>query len=370
MRVFISSVRQNLEAERDALAGLISALGHTPVRFEDFGPRAVPPRQACLDAVARSDAYLLLLGPKYGYRFPETGQSATHDEFVAAQAAGTPRLVFRKQGVTFEPDQEEFAGLVGDYGVGVFYDTFTDVTNLQVAVVAALRNLEARPRGVEYQALPGPIAVTWRADWTTGYEASAGEAMLELHVIPIGQPHRTGREMLQIADGLAPALRRANVVASTAAIDVTSGEEAVIAHFPATPRQWNQPVDAQLRQVRVGTSGQVSVVTSLPRGSMAAIFDPAEVGKQVTMSLRLVGTLQVIGSTTVAIAVGVEPTTMLAVGSISELRNANSVSLGISSEALRLEPDEAASRDALDSGAHDVAATISRLLARKLSRSR
>jgi Domain of unknown function (DUF4062) len=36
MKVFISSVRRGLEEERDALPGLISAIGHTPVRFEDF----------------------------------------------------------------------------------------------------------------------------------------------------------------------------------------------------------------------------------------------------------------------------------------------------------------------------------------------
>ena len=81
VRIFISSVRQGLETERDSLPSLITALGHTPVRFEDFSSQSVPPRQACLDAVASCDVYLLLLGPKYGYRFPETGQSATHDEF-------------------------------------------------------------------------------------------------------------------------------------------------------------------------------------------------------------------------------------------------------------------------------------------------
>jgi len=36
VRVFISSVRRGLEAERDALPGLVKAIGHEPVRFEDF----------------------------------------------------------------------------------------------------------------------------------------------------------------------------------------------------------------------------------------------------------------------------------------------------------------------------------------------
>ena len=42
MKIFISSVRRGLEDERDALPALISALGHTPVRFEDFSAQSVP----------------------------------------------------------------------------------------------------------------------------------------------------------------------------------------------------------------------------------------------------------------------------------------------------------------------------------------
>jgi hypothetical protein len=55
MRVFISSVRRGLEEERDALPGLIAAIGHTPVRFEDFTAQTVPSREACLQGVKSSD---------------------------------------------------------------------------------------------------------------------------------------------------------------------------------------------------------------------------------------------------------------------------------------------------------------------------
>jgi hypothetical protein len=72
VKIFISSVRSGLELERDALPGLIRALGHEPVRFEDFSAQAVPSRQARIEAVESSDAYLLLLGPHYGTTFPET----------------------------------------------------------------------------------------------------------------------------------------------------------------------------------------------------------------------------------------------------------------------------------------------------------
>jgi hypothetical protein len=112
VKIFVSSVRRGLEEERDALPGLISAIGHTPVRFEDFTAQPLPSRGDCLAGVATADAYLLILGPNYGYRCPDTGQSPTHDEWVAAQSAGIPRLVYRKQGVTFEAEHMTVAAIL------------------------------------------------------------------------------------------------------------------------------------------------------------------------------------------------------------------------------------------------------------------
>ncbi len=113
MGIFISSVRSGLEEERDALPGLVRALGHEPIRFEDFSAQSAPSRQACLDQVLASDAYLLILGPHYGTVFPETGQSPTHDEWIAAEQAGIPRFVFRKTGVDLDAEQQAFLAKLG-----------------------------------------------------------------------------------------------------------------------------------------------------------------------------------------------------------------------------------------------------------------
>jgi len=165
VKVFISSVRRELEVERDSLPGLILALGHEPLRFEDFGAQAQPSREACLRGVAAADVYLLLLGPAYGHVFPETQQSPTHDEWVAAVAAGMPRLVFRKTGVALEPEQEAFARQVGDYGTGVFYAEFAGPVDLQAKVAQALASLAAQPSELTYGALPDTVTVTWKDDW-------------------------------------------------------------------------------------------------------------------------------------------------------------------------------------------------------------
>jgi nucleoside 2-deoxyribosyltransferase len=73
MRVFISSVRKGLEEERDALPGIIRAAGYTPIRFEDFSAQNEPSREACLKGMDNADVYLLILDPRYGHTFPDTG---------------------------------------------------------------------------------------------------------------------------------------------------------------------------------------------------------------------------------------------------------------------------------------------------------
>lgn len=150
VRVFISSVRRGLEQERDALPGLLKAIGFEPVRFEDFTAQKVPSRQACLDGVDSADAYVLLIGPHYGHVFPETGQSATHDEYVRARNRGIPRLVFTKAGVEMDSDQKTIVDGVGDYGAGSFWSTFSDVTDLQTKVAAALREVASQPGHLTY----------------------------------------------------------------------------------------------------------------------------------------------------------------------------------------------------------------------------
>ena len=85
------------------------------------------------------------------------------------------------------------------------------------------------------------------------------------------------------------------------------------------------------------------------------------------MSLRLVGSLQLVRTSYVAIAVGIEPTMMLAVGTVAELARANSVSLRSKDTPVRVDADETVSLEALDVEAGAVALSTTRLLAAKVS---
>ncbi len=104
-KVFISSVRQGLEDERDALPPLIRAIGHVPRRFEDFTAQPVASREACLQGVEEADIYLLLLGQQYGEPIFDSGLSPTEEEWVVARRRGIPILVFRKRDVDMEEAQ-------------------------------------------------------------------------------------------------------------------------------------------------------------------------------------------------------------------------------------------------------------------------
>lgn len=138
MKVFVSSTRAGLAEERDALPGLLLAVGHDPVVYEGFGAQHVPSREACLRAVADSDAVVLLLGAEYGARMPDTGRSPTEEEWRVARGLGKPVLVFRKRGVEPTAEQAVFAAGVGDFAAGRFWAEFDGVGDLLPAVALAV----------------------------------------------------------------------------------------------------------------------------------------------------------------------------------------------------------------------------------------
>lgn len=202
VRVFISSVRGGLEAERDALPGLVKAIGHEPVRFEDFTAQPDPSRQACMDGVDSSDAYLLLLGPRYGHTFPDTGQSPTHDEYMRARARGIPKLVFLKEGPTPEPEQAKLIEQIRDYASGSFYDTFSGVADLLEKAAQAIRGLESGPSALTWEPLPDPPDFSWRSDWADPRQGqSRDDPIVELHAMPLPSTPIPGRSFPRATNG-------------------------------------------------------------------------------------------------------------------------------------------------------------------------
>lgn len=141
VRVFISSRIAAMEALREAAAGAIAALGHTPVRAEDFPASAVSPQRACLDGVRTSEVVILILGASYG-AIQASGLSATHEEYQEAIREGIPVLAFIQEDVVPEPDQQKFVGEVRAWTSGTYTAGFRTDADLRDRVVHGLHQHE------------------------------------------------------------------------------------------------------------------------------------------------------------------------------------------------------------------------------------
>jgi hypothetical protein len=74
-------------AERQAAAAAVRTIGGRPVMLELFGGRNADPEDAYLGEVETSDAYIGILGRRYGKPLPSRF-SATHTEYLHAEKSG------------------------------------------------------------------------------------------------------------------------------------------------------------------------------------------------------------------------------------------------------------------------------------------
>lgn len=373
MKVFISSVRRGLEAERDCLPGLILAIGHEPLRFEDFGSLPVPSREACLRGVQAADVYVLLAGPAYGDTWPDTGLSATHEEYNAARARGIPRLMFRKQGVDLESAQAAFVAEAEAYSTGLFRDSFEDAVDLQPKVVRALRNLRATELESGWVPLEAPVSVEWRDLWESppGLGGGAGAAEIELYAVPVEPVVLSTRQLRDMSDALARRLRSLGVVPNSASIDVGSDSAAAWTLMTAPGRLggWDQLRPEAILGVRVSATGQRSVWQQLPADSMGSLLDPDELPGQFAKLLRILGGVAPMGGSPWALGIGLRPSTFMSVGPTSSLGHRQSATgASIDRKSVHIEPDEAVGPGALDTGADDVGFVLSRTLLESFQR--
>ncbi len=143
-RVFVSSVMQGFEDYREAArAGIVEANAEA-VMAEDWTSRPDSSRTACLDMVASSDAFVLVVGARGGWRAP-SGKLVVEEEWEEAQRRKLPARVFVQEGVTPDPDAASLIASVSDYIHGRFRRTFTDPASLTAEVARALADVAALP---------------------------------------------------------------------------------------------------------------------------------------------------------------------------------------------------------------------------------
>jgi hypothetical protein len=368
----VPAVRRGLEEERDALPGLISAIGHTPVRFEDFTAQTVPSREACLAGVKSSDVYLLLVGPRYGHVFEHTGQSATHDEWTAATAAGMPRVVYRKSGVELDADQAAFVAGIEDYGAGVFRDSFSSTAELQTKVAGKIRELAEICVPLSFAPMTEAPVIQWRSEFAAGGQGQQfSQATLEVHVLPSPAGPLSARALAEVGDALVGRVRRSGLVDERAGLDTHTVQDALYLLLgDDAPAGWNSAAEGRTLGLRVGQSGQVSAWASLPRDGLGAVLDPAQLPLQIAGMLRLIGQTQAISSPHIAIAAGIGPARTLSIGNVSDMPRSSAQFLLMSERPLRAEPDELVTLAALDAGAPEFGTILSRRLIEDFHRHR
>ena len=90
-----------------------------------------PNRPTTLAGVDVADVYVLILGPRYGDSYPDTGLAPTAEEFHRARTRGLPIIVFTKTtSESDDPAQADFKSEVGHYVTGRFWRSFTDPLSL------------------------------------------------------------------------------------------------------------------------------------------------------------------------------------------------------------------------------------------------
>ena len=368
VKIFISSVRTGLENERDSLPGLIKALKHEPVRFEDFSAQSMPSRQACIEGVESSDAYLLLLGSNYGHIFPETGQSATHDEWITAERLGLPRYVFKKSGVTFEPEQLDFIRQLGDYGSGRFYKEFADTPELMQGVAAAVHEMSTAPSALTFRELDAAVEILWLEPSTSNRSySSMSEPLLEIHIVPLNAGGLSARLLEQIAERLATQMRSSGLVTAHEALEpVQQMDHVAFKAAPPTPMRWDDASSGSLASVRVHKSGQIAVAFRLPKDRMGSILDPQDLTSRVAAALRLAGQIDVTDAQEIAVGIGLTSVGAVSLGRAGQPAR-STATFNMYEKTVRLEPDEGLGRSALDRGADEVSALMARSFLRLYS---
>ncbi len=144
LRIFVSSVQQELEDERLIVQNLVSTdpflRAHCRAVLYEFEP-ASPSVAAtdCLVVLDGCDAYVLIIATRYGSRVGDL--SITHLEYRRAKACSLPVLVFIKGDRCLQREDGTKALLSEIDDDGLKYKRFGNVIELQKEVRAALVRL-------------------------------------------------------------------------------------------------------------------------------------------------------------------------------------------------------------------------------------
>lgn len=92
-KVFISSTSEGMAEYRNAAINAVRSTERLPIVMEDFPATAAASIDVCVRKVRECDAFVLILGFRYG-SVAEDGRSYVEHEYSAAEEIGLPLMVF------------------------------------------------------------------------------------------------------------------------------------------------------------------------------------------------------------------------------------------------------------------------------------
>lgn len=361
MKVFVSSVTYLLKDERENLPPLLRLLGHDPLRFEDFVAPDASSRVACLRGVDAADVYVLLLGPRYGDKFPDSNMAPTQEEFETARRRGIPILVFVKNtDESDDPDQAAFKKLVGDYVDGRFWKTFNGPTDLNIAVGEALKALPVPGAPLRLQPVAQPPQVPWLHD--TGLRPAQVDApVLEIHLLPLPAGHVTATALAATAKSLARDLRQSGHVDEQEPLTTGSDNHRAWAARPphTTHHRTNNGMgrtDEAWRGAAVASTGSAAAWLSLPHDLFGTTVSRDQFRRDIAALLTLAAP-HANDAPAYAVALRLAPAGQIREGDPDEMgrQNSGGAMFGREGVAIELAPDLAVDAHALRQTVGDLA---------------
>jgi hypothetical protein len=107
VRVLLSGAA-DVEAERQVVSQALDRFHLETVRVEAFSSQSVSPAEVGHLVSEQCDIYVAIYGGAYGDPVPGDGRSVTEIEYQTAHGLDIPCLIYRKRGISVEPEQEKF----------------------------------------------------------------------------------------------------------------------------------------------------------------------------------------------------------------------------------------------------------------------
>lgn len=162
-----------------------------------------------------------------------------------------------------------------------------------------------------WRRLPSPPEVRWRNELDNRLPNQTGYEAVELHLVPVGEEAR-----LQVSEltGLKATLpdhgRRHGIFSATEALDAQGDSTKAV----VLSRE-----RGKVAGLAVTRSGQRSAWVGLPRDMLGAVLDESHLTDQLVDLLDALASLPLPTAELVVPAIGIEPATIVAVGSVTQM---------------------------------------------------